>query len=101
MKIRSLIEVMKFFSNSFDVEKNAYVMLHNIMKVKRPDICTIYLDKDVYRNKDFFIEVLVSDNDKYFDLAVEETVKVFDYIQLRKITEPLIICYSISGGGKR
>ena len=91
-EIRSLIEVMKFFSNSFDVEKNAYVMLHNIMKVKRPDICTIYLDKDVYRNKDFFIEVLVSDNDKYFDLAVEETVKVFDYIQLRKITEPLIIC---------
>ena len=91
-EIRSLIEVMKFFSNSFDVEKNAYVMLHNIMKVKRPDICTIYLDKDVYRNKDFFIEVLVSDNDKYFDLAVEETVKVFDYIQLRKITEPLVIC---------
>lgn len=91
-EIRSLIEVMKFFSNSFDVEKNAYVMLHNIMKVKRPDICTIYLDKDVYRNKDFFIEVLVSDNDKYFDLAVEETVKLFDYIQLRKITEPLIIC---------
>ena len=91
-EIRSLIEVMNYFANSFDVEKNAYVMLHNIMKIKRPDICTIYLDKNTYMNDDFYIEVLVSDNDKYFDVAVEDTVKVFDYIQLRKITEPLLIC---------
>ncbi len=92
IEIRSLIEVMKFFSNSFDVEKNAYVMLQNIMKIKRPDICTIYLDKDVYGNDDFFIEVIVSDNEKYFDMAVENTVRVFDDIQLRNVTEPLVIC---------
>lgn len=92
IEIRSLIEVMKFFSNSFDVEKNAYVMLQNIMKIKRPDICTIYLDKDVYGNDDFFIEVIVSDNEKYFDMAVENTVRVFDDIQLRNVTEPMVIC---------
>ncbi len=91
LEIRSLINVMKFFSNSFDVEKNSYVMVNNIMEIKKPMLVSMYLDKGVYMNSEPHIDVLVGE-EKFRDGAYHETVRIFEYIKLRKIMEPLTIC---------
>ena len=41
MEVRSLIEVMKDFTSSFDVPGNATRMLENIMEIKSPGECGI------------------------------------------------------------
>ena len=91
LEIRSLINVMKFFSNSFEVERNSYVMVNNIMDIKRPMLVSMYLDKGIYMNKEPHIDVLVS-NEKYREIAYHETVRIFEYVKLRKIMEPITIC---------
>ena len=88
---RSLIEVMKYFANSFDVEKNIDVMTGNIMNIKNPDICTMYIDKDVYGNKEPYIDIKASDP-SFRDIANADTKEIYEYIVLRKIYDPLVLC---------
>jgi hypothetical protein len=44
---RSLIEVMKYFTASFNVENNAHYMLENVVNIKETGAAALYLDKDV------------------------------------------------------
>lgn len=88
---RSLIDVMKFFSDSYDVEMNANVMVSNIMNIKDPDICTMFIDRNVYGNEEPHREILVSDP-SFTKVAADDTKEIFDYIKLRNIIDPLFLC---------
>ncbi len=88
---RSLIDVMKYFADSFDVEKNANVMVSNIMNIKDPDICTMYIDRDVYGNVEPHREILTSDA-SFTKVAADDTKEIYDYIKLRKIIDPFPLC---------
>lgn len=50
-EIESQTEVMKYMASTFDVPKCINVITDAIMDVKRPKLCALYIDKDVYMNK--------------------------------------------------
>ena len=91
IEIRSLIEVMKFFSNSFDVEKNAHVMLQNVVNIKETGAVALYIDKDVYMNEEPYLEV-ISDNAVAESLLKQDISNIYDAIKKRKSVAPLVLC---------
>jgi diguanylate cyclase (GGDEF)-like protein len=50
IETRAQAEIMKYMSSTFDVPKCINVVLDSIMDVKKPKLCAIYLDKNVYNN---------------------------------------------------
>lgn len=52
IETNALTEIMKFLTSSFDVAKCLNVIVDTIMSVKKPKICAIYVDKDVYMNRE-------------------------------------------------
>ena len=53
---------MKFFSSSFDIEKNAEVMVDNIMKLKNARAVGMYISDNTYMNDEPFIYVNAVDD---------------------------------------
>ena len=88
---RSLIGVMKFFSSSFDIEKNAKVMLDNIMKVKNAKAVGMYISENVYMNKEPFTYINAEDETTE-QLLGEELEKVYKLVVDAESTEPTEIC---------
>ena len=88
---RTLINVMKFFSSSFDIEKNADVMLENIMKVKDARAVGMYISEDVYMNENAFLEVKAAD--KSMDKRLRNEIKdIYQMIVELGDFEPVVIC---------
>jgi diguanylate cyclase (GGDEF)-like protein len=50
IETRAQAEIMKYMSSTFDVPKCINVVIDSIMDVKKPKLCAIYLDKNVYSN---------------------------------------------------
>lgn len=51
VEIASQTEVMRFMSSTFDIQKCLNIMADAVMQVKKPKLCAIYIDKNVYYNK--------------------------------------------------
>lgn len=91
LETRSLIDVMKYFSSSYDIEKNAEVMINNIMKVKNAGSVGIYLSAGVYMNEDPFVDVK-SVNNSSEDLLRKDIAEIFETVLKLESVEPLVIC---------
>ena len=90
-EVRSLIDVMKEFTSSFDVERNARLMLENIMAMKEPGICGIFINKDIFLNEAPYVEILTGSEELYASLD-RDFYSIFDKITRRGGVEPFIIC---------
>ncbi len=88
---RSLIEVMKYFSASFDVPKNVHIMIENIMNIKKAGAVGFYIDKDIYMNDDPLIDV-ISVNEVSANIIKQDILNIYNLIVNRNSTEPLILC---------
>ncbi len=88
---RSLIDVMKYFAASFDVEKNAHVMLQNVVNIKETGAVALYIDKDVYMNEEPYLEI-ISDNAVAESLLKQDISNIYDAIKKRKSVAPLVLC---------
>ncbi len=88
---RSLIEVMKYFSASFEVEKNVHVMLDNIMNVKKAGAVGFYIDKDVYMNDEPCLDVIAV-NSVSGTLIKQDLIDIYNLIKKRNTVDPLVLC---------
>ena len=88
---RSLIEVMKYFSASFDVEKNAHVMLDNVVKIKETGAAAIYIEKDTYMNELPHLEI-ISENAVAETLLKQDIRNIYEAVRRRGSTNPLVLC---------
>ncbi len=91
IEARSLIEVMKYFSSSFDVEKNAHVMISNVIDIKNASAVAFYIDKNIYMNEESFTEV-ISDDDVTRVLMNQDIENIFHNVKRNRNLEPLILC---------
>ena len=91
LESRSLIDVMKYFTSSFDIEKNARVMLENVMKVKNAGAVGLYIKDNVYLNEDPFLEIR-SVNNKSEELLEEQLYDIYQTIVKMNSTDPVVIC---------
>ena len=90
-EVRSLIEVMKYFSTNFDVAGNAERMLENIMELKDPTACGFYICENTFMNQEPYQEILTN-NDKYRNSLDRDFFSIFEKIRLRNSPDPLVIC---------
>ena len=88
--VRSLIAVMKDFTSSFDVPKNARRMLENIMEMKTPSIAGIYINRNVFMNDRVFMDVLSKHQELQSALA-RDFYSIYEKLRIRGGTEPLLI----------
>nr|MCR5213241.1 GGDEF domain-containing protein [Eubacterium sp.] len=88
---RSLIEVMKYFAASFDVEKNVHVMLENVANIKESGAAAIYLDKDIYMNEEPYFEV-ISENSVARNLLKQDISNIYESLRRRGSTTPMVLC---------
>ena len=101
---RTLINVMKFFSTSFDIEKNAEVLVDNVLRVKKARSVGIYMDKNVYMNTEPFTVVKAADEASEKFLR-NDIARVFEIVTEQGGTEPVVICenyeykYPVLSGG--
>lgn len=51
VEIESQSEILKYMASTFDVLKCMNVITDSIMEVKKPKLCAIYIDENVYQNK--------------------------------------------------
>lgn len=52
IEIESQTEMMKYMASTFDVLKCMNVITDSIMEVKKPKLCALYVDRNVYQNKE-------------------------------------------------
>ncbi len=90
-EIVSLIEVMKYFSASFNVENNAHKMLENVVEIKQTGAVALYLDKDVYMNEEPYLEI-ISDNKVAETLLKQDIENIYNAVLRRKSVNPLVLC---------
>ena len=90
-EVRALIDVMKYFTTNFDVPRNAAHMLENIMDLKDPAACGIYLAEDVYLNPDPYCEIYTS-HDSYRASLVRDMFSIYEKVRIRNSLEPLVLC---------
>ena len=90
-EVRSLIEVMKYFSSNFDVPENARRMMENIMDVKDPTACGIYIREKVFMNKDPFCAILTA-NESYREALERDFFSIYEMMQRRRSPDPLVLC---------
>lgn len=90
-EVRALIDVMKYFTTNFDVPKNAAHMLENIMDLKDPAACGIYLAEDVYLNPDPYCEIYTS-HDSYRSSLVRDMFSIYEKVRIRNSLDPLVLC---------
>ena len=88
---RSLIEVMKYFTASFNVENNAHYMLENVVNIKETGAAAFYLDKDVYMNEEPYLEI-ISENSVAGNLLKQDIESIYDTVKKRKSMTPLVLC---------
>ena len=88
---RSLIEVMKYFSSSFDVEKNAHVMISNVMEIKKTGAVALYIDSKTYMNEEPYIEI-ITDNDFTETLLKQDIYGIYKAVKDRRTIEPVVLC---------
>ena len=88
---RSLIEVMKYFSASFNVENNAHYMLENVVNIKETGAAALYLDKDIYMNEEPYLEI-ISDNAVAETLLRQDILSIYETVKKRKAFTPLVLC---------
>ena len=88
---RSLIEVMKYFSASFDVEKNAHVMLDNVVNIKKTGTVALYMEQDVYMNEEPYLET-ISSNPVTDELLRKDIVFIYNAIRRRDNVTPMVLC---------
>ena len=88
---RSLIEVMKYFSASFDVEKNAQVMLQNVVDIKNTGAVALYMEKDVYMNEEPYLHI-ISSNPVTEELLKKDILNIYNSITRRISYTPLVLC---------
>ncbi|MBQ8167758.1 MAG: diguanylate cyclase [Lachnospiraceae bacterium] len=51
VEIESQSEILKYMASTFDVLKCMNVVTDSIMEVKKPKLCALYIDENVYQNK--------------------------------------------------
>ena len=90
MEVRSLIEVMKDFTSSFDVPGNATRMLENIMEIKSPGVCGIYIKEDVFRNEKPYMQILSGSANLQAALA-RDFFTIYDKLRVRGGLEPMVL----------
>ena len=90
---RSLIEMMKYFSASFDVEKNVHVMIENIMKIKKAGSVGFLIDKGVYMNDSPYLDV-ISASERSIRYIRNDLYDIYSAIKRRNSLEPLVLCYN-------
>ena len=90
MEVRSLIEVMKDFTSSFDVPGNATRMLENIMEIKSPGVCGIYIKEDVFRNESPYMQILSGSSNLQSALA-RDFFTIYDKMRIRGGMEPMVL----------
>ena len=90
-EIVSLIEVMKYFSASFNVENNAHRMLENVVEIKQTGAVALYLDKGVYMNEEPYLDI-ISDNTVAETLLRQDIENIYNAILRRKSVNPLVLC---------
>lgn len=52
IEIESQTEIMKYMASTFDILKCMNIITDTIMEVKKAKLCVMYIDKDVYQNKE-------------------------------------------------
>ncbi|MCR4845802.1 MAG: GGDEF domain-containing protein [Eubacterium sp.] len=88
---RSLIEVMKYFSASFDVEKNAEIMVNNVVDIKKTGTVALYMEKDVYMNDEPYLHIN-SSNPVTEELLKKDILNIYNAIHRRESFTPLVLC---------
>ncbi len=51
IEIESQSEIMRYMASTFDVLKCINVITDTVMDVKKPKLCALYIDKDIFMNK--------------------------------------------------
>lgn len=87
---RSLIEVMKYFTSSFDVEKNARIMMNNVMDIKKAGTVGFFINADIYMNDQAFVDV-VSENSLVETLLLRDIYNIYKMVLNRKNTDPVVL----------
>ena len=90
-EVRSLIDIMKYFTTSFDVADNARYMLEKLMDLKEPAAVAIYIAEGVYQNPDPYCEIMTS-HDSYRAAMVRDMYSIFEKVRRRKTSDPLVLC---------
>ena len=90
-EVRSLIDVMKEFTTSFDVEKNARLMLENIIAMKEPGICGIFINKNIFLNEDPYEEILTG-SEAFYAALDRDFYSIYEKVTRRGGREPFVIC---------
>jgi len=91
LETESLIEMMKSFAESFDVESNVAIMMNTIMKVKKPGMVGMYIDSNVYANEVPYMDI-ISVNSNNQEALSKCMWQILLLMKQRKSTEPVVIC---------
>lgn len=89
-EVRSLIEVMKEFSSSFDVRKNVRKMMENILDVKNAGMCGMFINKDVFYNKEPFMDIIGQNEENQVALRADFE-KLYNIVRDRKSPNPIVL----------
>ena len=90
-EIRTLMDVMKDYTASFDVEKNVESLLNSIKEAKGASLCCMYIDKDVALNEEE-IFTFISDENYGLGPIKKDTLAVYEMFKEKKDFEPILIC---------
>ncbi|MBR6402083.1 MAG: GGDEF domain-containing protein [Eubacterium sp.] len=91
LETRSLIEVMKHFASSFDIEKNAVFMLENVIRVKSAGAVGLYVESNVYMNEEPF-QVYKSVNSISEDVLRQDLPDIYQMVKLKNTVDPIVLC---------
>lgn len=89
-EVRSLIEVMKEFSSSFDVKKNIRKMMENIVDIKNAGMCGVFINKDVFFNKEPYMDIISQSKENELALRADFE-KLFEMVKNRKSPNPIVL----------
>lgn len=88
---RSLIEVMKYFSSSFDVKENARVMLQNVVDIKETGAAALYIEENSFMNEKPYIKI-ITDSPVAEVLFERDLENIYQAVRRRGNTTPLVLC---------
>ena len=90
-EIRTLMDVMKTYTSSFDVETNVESLIKSVVDVKGASLCCMYIDKDIALNEEEIFKYISVQN--YSPACIKkDTVKVYELLKERKKPDPIVIC---------
>jgi len=90
VEIRSLIDVMKFFSSGFSIREHAEYMLKNVTNVKKTSVSGLYLEKDAAMQDRPLIVIDPADS-SLAPVLQRDIEQIYNLICEENIREPFVL----------